>query len=619
MSKWTQTLCCSAIVFAGLVLSPVTSMGQSSSSNSNGKAQKQNEAAPIPQPQRGDKPGRGPKKRMSERRSLNSFSQSFPEEYRTIDGVGNNETNTLWGASHVPFLRKTTVAYLDGLDEPSGDLRPSAREISNAVAAQNDLIFNKRHASDFIWQWGQFLDHDIDETPAADPNESLDILVPSGDPYFDPASNGDKYISMNRSAYEKDSVGVRQQINAITAYIDASNVYGADDDRAEALRTMDGTGKLKTSEKGLLPYNVDNLPNAALPFQNAEDMFLAGDVRANEQVGLISMHTLFVREHNHWAEAIARKDPNLEGDDIYEMARIIVAAEMQAITYREFLPVLLGNHPLDPYRGYKPNVDAGIANVFATAAYRVGHTMLSEELLRLERNGRPVSDGNLALANAFFNPQEVEDYGIEPYLRGLATQPAQEIDTHIIDAVRNFLFGPPGSGGFDLASLNLQRGRDHGLPSYNQVRLDYGLSSIDSFDVYPANERGLQQKLEELYGTPDNMDPWIGMLGERHVRDGMVGETLHAILKDQFQRLRDGDRFWYQHYLSPELQKLVEQQTLSKIIQRNTRIGSEIQDDVFRASKPGKSGRPEEKEERGNGKGRDRDDDRRGPPPPRRR
>lgn len=46
---------------------------------------------------------------------------------------------------------------------------------------------------------------------------------------------------------------------------------------------------------------------------------------------------------------------------------------------------------------------------------------------------------------------------------------------HVIDDVRNFLFGPPGSGGMDLPALNIQRSRDMGLPSYNQARLDFGL------------------------------------------------------------------------------------------------------------------------------------------------
>ena len=64
---------------------------------------------------------------------------------------------------------------------------------------------------------------------------------------------------------------------------------------------------------------------------------------------------------------------------------------------------------------------------------------------------------------------------------------------------------------------------------------------------------------------------------------GHVGETFRAILVDQFTRLRDGDRFWYQSYLRPRLVRRIERQTLARIIRRNTTIGREIGTDVFQA------------------------------------
>ena len=151
--------------------------------------------------------------------------------------------------------------------------------------------------------------------------------------------------------------GVRQQINEITAYIDASNVYGSDNDRAMALRTLDGTGRLKTSSGKLLPFNTEAFPNA--PDSEDSSFFLAGDFRANEQVGLTAMHTLFVREHNFWTRKVRRLYPRDNGDQIYEKARAIVVAEIQAITYNEFLPVLLGSGSLKRYRGYRRRVNPG--------------------------------------------------------------------------------------------------------------------------------------------------------------------------------------------------------------------------------------------------------------------
>ncbi len=367
-------------------------------------------------------------------------------------------------------------------------------------------------------------------------------------------------------------------MNEITAYIDASNVYGSDVLRALELRTLDGTGQLKTSHHELLPFNVNGFPNA--PDSNDPSFFLAGDFRANEQVALTAMHTLFVREHNYWAKLFRRDFPSMNGEEVYQFARAVVGAEMQAITYNEFLPILLGPNALEPYTGYNANVNSGIANVFSTAAYRFGHSMLSSVLLRLEANGNPIPEGNLQLADAFFHPNEIIDNGgIEPLLRGLASQVAQDIDGLIIDDVRNFLFGPPGAGGFDLAALNIQRGRDHGLPSYKKVRLDFGLSPATSFaDI--SSDPTVQMSLGLYSGVPA-IDIWVGGLAEEYASGGLVGETFSVILKDQFERLRDGDRFWYENYLSPSAVLWVENQTLARIIRRNTKIKHEIQDNVF--------------------------------------
>jgi hypothetical protein len=303
------------------------------------------------------------------------------------------------------------------------------------------------------------------------------------------------------------------------------------------------------------------------------------------------MHTLFVREHNKWADLYRGSNPTAGDDEIYQFARMIVGAEMQAITYREFLPVLLGRDALPRYRGFREDVNPNISNEFATAAYRLGHSLLSSQVLRLDARGREADEGHLSLAAAFFNPSHITANGIDSILRGLAGQRCQELDHMLVDDVRNFLFGAPGSGGLDLASLNLQRGRDHGLPSYNQARVALGLRPARSFrDI--NRDRDVQRKLQAAYGSVDEVDLWIGGLSEDHVRGAMVGETFQRILADQFVRLREGDRFYYEAYLPRELSRMVERQTLATIIRRNTDIGRELQDNVFQAPRTPPPGAP---------------------------
>lgn len=498
---------------------------------------------------------------------------------QSFDGTDNNLIDSDAGSTDVLLERIAEANYSDGIGEPNDDSLPSAREVSNIVAAQSESQINDRYLTDFTWLWGQFLDHDIDlslTTGDVGSPEDYNVEVPLGDPYFDPFGTGSEEIPLTRSYYD-DTSGVREQINAITAFIDGSNVYGSSQERADALRTFEG-GHLKTSDGDLLPFNEEGLDNAG---GTSDSLFLAGDVRANENVGLSSLHTLWVREHNRIADEISSKNADLTDEEIYQRARRVVISELQAITYNEFLPALLGHGAIDRYSGYDNTVDPNITTEFSTAAYRLGHSLLSPELMRIGADGEVVADGNLELREAFFNPQELVDGGIDSILRGASVGLAQELDSQVIDDVRNFLFGPPGSGGLDLAALNIQRGRDHGLSSYNDTREALGLDRVESFaDI--TSDLELQAKLEEAYGDVDSVELWVGLLSEDHTPGSSVGETMRVILVDQFTRLRDGDRFWYENVFAGERQMLdqLRSTTLKDVIERNTDIEG-LQDNVF--------------------------------------
>lgn len=469
-------------------------------------------------------------------------------EFRSYDGAGNNLTNqetNLWGAAGARFLRAADADYRGdaALGAPIDDRgRPAGRTISNALFAQASSTPSARGMKSGVWQWGQFLDHDITLTPANPAETSM--LASPGDPF------GVSMIPFSRSEFEFDTALERQQVNHITAYIDASSVYGSDETRALALREMNG-GRLRTSGGGLLPPTSDMPGLGALANANngpESTLFVAGDERANEQFGLISMHALFVREHNRLADALADRhvgDAGWDDERIYQTARRLVGAEVQAITYNEFLPALMGPHaPRAADYQYDPATNAGVANEFATAFFRVGHSMLPDELM-LAGDGGVVQE-TVSLAESFFRPSELmNDPGkVDKVLMGLATQPAQEIDTQLVDGVRNFLFAPQGQMGMDLAALNVQRGRDHGLPHYNALREAYDLAPVSSFAEI-TSDPSVRAALEELYGTVDNVDPWVGALAEDHLAGASLGPLMTAALVDQFARLRDGDRFFY--------------------------------------------------------------------------
>ncbi|MBI3412133.1 MAG: peroxidase [Planctomycetes bacterium] len=526
---------------------------------------------------------RQPKKSRS-RPSLETLEdRTVPSAgFRTIDGTDNNAAHPTWGSAGVDLIRIAPAAYADG-STPTGANRPSGRLISDTVAAHPaDDVKNARLMSAFIYAWGQFIDHDLDLTTNASPAVPFNIKVPTGDPQFDPNSTGTQVITLNRSEFDPNTGtsarNPRQQINDITAFLDGSMIYGSDAVRAAALRTFSG-GKLKTSDGNLLPFNTVGLPNANDSHLFPDNqLFLAGDVRANENIELTSLHTLFVREHNRLAGKIAAANPTLSDEQIYQLARRYVIAEIESITFNEFLPALLGSNAVKAYAGYNPFVNPGIANEFSTAAFRVGHTMLGNDVEFLDNNGNEVRDA-LALSDAFFNPPVVQQTGIDPILKYLASDKAEEVDTMVVDSVRNFLFGPPGAGGLDLASLNIQRGRDHGLPDYNTARAAYGLPKVTSFAQITSN-KDLQQRLQKLYGSVNNIDLWVGGLAEDHVPGGNLGPTFTRIIANQFQRVRDGDSYWFERTFSGSQLFALEHTSLADIIRRNTTI-TNLQDNVF--------------------------------------
>jgi hypothetical protein len=148
--------------------------------------------------------------------------------------------------------------------------------------------------------------------------------------------------------------------------------------------------------------------------------------------------------------------------------------------------------------------------------------------------------------------------------------------------LRNFLFGAPGAGGFDLVSLNIQRGRDHGLNTYNGTRRAMNLRPVRRFADITA-ETAVQTKLFNAYGSVDDIELWVGGLSEQPLlaAGSQLGELFTAINVKQFDQLRAGDRFWYLPYLTPEEMAIVRGITLAKVIRMNTSIGDELQDNVF--------------------------------------
>lgn len=482
--------------------------------------------------------------------------------FRTASGTCNNLGRVEMGSRMIALTRLSIndPAFDDGVSAPAGRGRPSARDISNIMGSQEKDLPNKRQVADTIWVWGQFLDHDLDLTPAvAEGPRAEDLPIPvSGDPVFSRRSS----LTFHRSRFMRTGTRCcgnmlsdsrpRKFPNQVSAWIDASQVYGDEPVRAAQLRSFVG-GRLKTSAGNNMPFNGrgqggigDNVATDSEGVAPGSRLFVAGDVRVNENVLLQASHTLGLREHNRWADAIAAAFPEYDEERVYQTARRIVGLAFQKITYEEWLPALLGgtSTTFTDNTGYDSSVDSAVTAFFSTAALRIGHTMVSDSLARRGPGGSVLAP--LRLANSFFNVNTFLSSGMDNLLRGAASQTAQETDVFVVDGLRNLLFGSPQSGaGMDLLSLNIQRGRDHGLPPYNDVRAGLGLPRYSSF-MQITNDPIIARRLAMAYGGDINaVDSFIGGIAETNIPGGSVGSLFAAAIRDQFRRLAVADRFFY--------------------------------------------------------------------------
>ncbi len=513
--------------------------------------------------------------------------------YRTIDGSFNNPDNPDWGAAGTNLQTTVGIAFTDSMSMPTGLNRKNPREISNTLFSQSGLVNDPLALSDFCWVWGQFIDHDIGLTP--DGPEDATIQVPAGDIHFDPLGQGQAIIPMHRSRFDETTgtspQNPRRFPNMITAFIDGSGVYGSDEERANWLRSFED-GKLKTSQGNMPPFNTvsgeygDDIDHDAPEMDNptgiSDKFYVAGDVRANENPLLLSFHTLFLREHNRLCDKTVAEHPDWTDEEVYQHVRKLVGGLIQSIVYEEWLPAM-GVH-LPDYQGFNAEVNPQLMNVFTAAAFRLGHTLLNGQLQRLNNEGEVIPQGNLALRDAFFNPLVVlETGGIEPFFKGMAVQIQQKLDPKVIDDVRNFLFGPPGAGGLDLASININRGRERGLPDFNSIRQAIGMEPY-FFHQQINSDASVFTRLITLYSNINDIDPWVGMLAEEPVPGALFGETIMELMKMQFTDLRDGDRFFYLNDASLSQRELdwIRDTKLRDVIMYNTGINL-MQNNVFLA------------------------------------
>jgi hypothetical protein len=612
-----------------------------------------------------------------------SASAAVPFAVESLDGSGNNVNNPTFGQANRAYSRVGPARYADGISQPPTGV--NARQASNRIIRDvHQNVFSERRVSQWGWTWGQFLDHtfglraDTGATATA-----FNIPFQQSDPQEEFTSNLG-VIAMNRSTQTTgtgtSTANPRQQTNTLPSYISGNPVYGATNARLDWLREGSVDGNPTNNQATLL------LPNGYLPrktargnpatapametvgrlLANPNSVAVAGDVRANENIALTATHTLFAREHNRIVGLL----PNtLSQEDKFQIARRVVIAEQQYITYQEWLPAM--GVALPRYSGYKNNIDTAVSNEFAAVGYRAHSQIHGEfelevdadrytqaqldafEAQGLEIITDPEAPDEIEIAIplnvAFANPDLLQALGAGPMLQALGAESQYKNDEQIDDALRSILMqipvsdnpecldGPTQSECFngvnDLGAIDIQRGRDHGTGTYNQIRQAYGLAPVTSFtqitgeatDTFPAGltadtpasldftqlanidgvaidlndpdavantatsgvrRTTLAARLRAVYGNVNNIDGFVGIISEKHVPGTEFGETQLAIWTREFTRLRDGDRFFYGNDQGLNYIKstygIDYRRTLSQLIAANTDVAAdELSPNVF--------------------------------------
>lgn len=507
---------------------------------------------------------------------------------RSIDGSNNNVAHPTWGQAGTNYIRKGSPHYSDG---KGGIISgPNVRFISNRIFNDNGQnLFSDRNISQWGWAWGQFIDHDLglrNETPG----EDTPIAFNNNDP-LESFTNDPGTIGFTRTPPAPGTGGTtpRQQVNTLTSFIDGSQVYGSN------------LARLNWEKQGAKLF----LPNNFLPRADARgdvaaappmDLMgrltgqsanarVAGDVRANENIALTAITTLFAREHNRIVDLLPER---LSDTQKFAFARRIVGAEIEYITYTEWLPAL--GVTLPTYKGYDPNVNPGLSNEFAATGFRA-HSMVhgqfdvpfqdgdytDQQLIDFSNEGVGIGNENgekalnIPLSVAFGNPDLLQQVGIGKLLESLSAERQYKNDEQIDNTLRSVLFETPKPGTTDpsacqepvvqpgcfsnvqdLGAIDILRARDHGIGSYNDLRKAFGLTAVTSFtqitgettDVLPAgqtiNDPHILDftKLSDANGNPVKPDDKL-----EKVVDGTRSSTLAARLKAIYGTVDKVDAF----------------------------------------------------------------------------
>lgn len=477
---------------------------------------------------------------------------------RTIDGTYNDLEEPLMGALGSRFGRNVPLehAYPDPDDRL---LEPNPRQVSRELLTR-DAFIPATTLNLLAGAWIQFEVHDWFSHGQNQTENPWKIELATDDPW----PQHPMEVQRTRKDPSADPAGPPTFVTADTHWWDASQIYGSDPVFARAIRSGEA-GRLRITPQGLLPEDVE------------AHVDLRG-VAGNFWIGLALLHALFMLEHNAICERLHAEYPELDDQALYEKARLVNAALMAKIHTIDWTPAIIA-HPT--------TVRALRANWFGVLGERFDKLFGRRTSLEL-LHGIPGTKRDLFGVPYSLTEEFVGVYRMHPLIPDEYTFYALA-DDHVLqqrtfeevnalhvrecleqvplaDALYSFGVANPGAISLhnyprslqhfnrpdgellDLATIDIVRTRERGVPRYNEFRRLFHLKAPETFEEMTGGDAVLAAELERVYGDVERVDLMIGLYAEPKPPGFGFSDTAFRVFILMASRRLESDRFFTDDY-----------------------------------------------------------------------
>ena len=495
--------------------------------------------------------------------------------FRTPDGSYNDLDQPEMGMTMMRFGRNVPLKYTYGERDPEL-MTPNPRLLSNELLARKEFI-PVPHLNVMTAAWLQFMVHDWFSHGENDMRleKMLNVPLPPGDTW-DEKDHVAGHISVrgtlaDETTSERDEGMPATYRNRETHWWDGSQIYGSNAKRLQQVRTdPDGNlvpgGRLYLQDNGLL--GID-------PVNNVE---LAG-VNGNWWIGLSLLTNLFVREHNAIADHLRVDYPDKDGDWLFHKARLINAALMTKIHAVEWTPAILNTPTLrfgmranwwgvlgEEYeRAYgrdkrleritgipgsksdHHSAPYSITEEFV-AVYRM-HSLMPDEFNFRSASGNDfIETRKLGEVAGLETRQVVERIAFDDAFYSLCTENCGALVLHNFPNELRHLTKQGTTGKqthvIDLATIDILRDRERGIPRYCDFRRHLRMSVPRTFEELAGGDQAVADELAKYYDSVNQVDLVVGCLAEKPPEGFGFSDTAFRIFVLMATRRIKSDRFY---------------------------------------------------------------------------